>query len=96
MAGWAARDIAHTVLPLHLAAVCDLHFQSYTHNDINSAILSITTTEAVLAFDVAQHIPPFKRLGSVRLKKKKYKKILLLNWSKVTVKILIMLQKTSI
>lgn len=33
MAGWATRDIAHTVLPLHLTTVCDLNFQSCSHNN---------------------------------------------------------------
>lgn len=40
MAGWAAGNIAHAVLPLHLPTVCNLHFQPCTqeHNHMQKYV----------------------------------------------------------
>lgn len=37
MAGRSAGDITHTVLPLHLPTVCDLHFQPCSTNVIDTS-----------------------------------------------------------
>ena len=34
VAGRTAGNVAHTVLPLHLTAVCDLHFKTCTHTHV--------------------------------------------------------------